>query len=158
MARFTAHREVAAPVDLVWSRVTDWGAHGRWVPLTTMTVTHDTGGVGTRFVGRSGAGPLAFDDPMEVVRWEPPAAARAGTAGIAHRGRVVLGTAEVQVVPLPGGRCRVRWTEDVAVLSRRASRPLTLPLVVGGRLAFGHVLAAVAREVEESGGGGVHRG
>jgi uncharacterized protein YndB with AHSA1/START domain len=148
VARFTAHREVAADPLRTWERITDWQAHERWVPLTTMTLRTGTGGLGTVFVGRSGVGPLAFDDVMEVVRWEPPTATRAGTAGIAHRGRVVLGTAEVQVVPLPGGRCRVRWTEDIALLSRRLSRPLLLPLVVGGRLAFGHVLAEVARELE----------
>lgn len=152
MARFTAHREVAADPVRTWERLTDWRAHGRWVPLTTMSVRSDTGGVGTVFVGRSGVGRLAFDDVMEVVRWEPPTATRAGTAGIAHRGRVVLGTAEVQVVPLPGGRCRVRWTEDVAVLSRQLSRPLLPLLVLGGRLAFGHVLAEVARELEPAAG------
>ncbi|SDQ71390.1 SRPBCC family protein [Quadrisphaera sp. DSM 44207] len=148
MARFTATREVAAPVELVWARLTDWASHGRWVPLTSMTVTRDTGGVGTVFVGRSGIGPLGFDDPMEVVRWDPPTSSRAGTAGVEHRGRVVLGVAEVQVVPLPGGRCRVRWTEDVSVLSRRLSRAVTGPLALGGRLVFGAVLARMAREVE----------
>ncbi len=148
MARFTAHREVAAPAQLTWDLITDWSAHGRWVPLTTMTVRSGDGGLGTVFVGRSGVGRAAFDDVMEVVRWEPPTATRAGTAGIAHRGRLVLGTAEVQVVPLPGDRCRLRWTEDVAVLSRRLSAPLMPLLAGGGRLAFGRVLAQVARELE----------
>lgn len=148
MARFSADREVDATAARTWDLITDWSAHGRWVPLTTMTVREDTGGVGTVFVGRSGAGPLAFDDVMEVVRWEPPTATRAGTAGIAHRGRVVLGTAEVQVVPLPGDRCRLRWTEDLAILSRTLSRPLLPVLALGGRLAFHHVLARAARELE----------
>jgi uncharacterized protein YndB with AHSA1/START domain len=154
VARFSASREVAADVEQVWRTVTDWSAHGRWVPLTTMEVTRDTGGEGTTFVGRSGLGPLAFDDPMEVVRWDPPTASRAGTAGIAHRGRVILGHAEVQVVPLPGGRCRVRWTEEVSVVSPRASRAVTYALALGGRLAFGRVLAQLAREVESSPPGG----
>lgn len=149
MARFTAHREVAAGAGRTWDLVTDWRAHGRWVPLTTMSVREETGGAGTVFVGRSGVGPLAFDDVLEVVRWEPPTATRAGTAGLVHRGPVVLGTAEVQVVPLPGDRCRVRWTEDVAILSRQLSRPLLPVLVLGGRLAFGRVLAQVARELED---------
>ena len=149
MARFTAHREVAAPARRTWDLITNWSAHGRWVPLTTMTVRSGGGGLGTVFVGRSGVGPAAFDDVMEVVRWEPPTSTRAGTAGIAHRGRVVLGTAEVQVVPLPGDRCRLRWTEDVALLSRRLSAPLLPLLAGGGRLAFGYVLAQVARELED---------
>ena len=140
---------MAASAGRTWDLVTDWSAHGRWVPLTTMTVLRDTGGVGTVFVGRSGVGRLAFDDPLEVVRWEPPTATRAGTAGLVHRGPVVLGTAEVQVVPLPGDRCRLRWTEDVALLSRRLSAPLLPLLAGGGRLAFGYVLAQVARELED---------
>jgi uncharacterized protein YndB with AHSA1/START domain len=158
VARFTATREVTAPVERVWPLVTDWAAHGRWVPMTTMTITRDTGGVGTTFVGRSGVGPLAFDDPLEVTRWDPPTASRAGTAGLAHRGRVVLGTAEVQVVPLPGGRCRVRWTEDVAVVSRRLSRSVTGVIALGGRAAFGHVLARKAREVEGGADSGADSG
>ena len=148
MARFTAHREIAAPAQVVWDLVTDWSRHGDWVPLTQMTVTEDTGGVGTRFTGRSGLGPLAFDDPMVVTGWEPPTSVRAGTASLRKEGAVVLGTAEVQVVPLPGERCRLRWTEDVAVLDRRLSRAITLPLAVGGRFAFGAVLKKVAAEAE----------
>ena len=150
MARFTAHREIAAPAQVVWDLVTDWSRHGDWVPLTQMTVTEDTGGVGTRFTGRSGVGPLAFDDPMVVTGWEPPTAVRAGTASLRKEGGVVLGSAEVQVVPLPGDRCRLRWTEDVAVLDRRLSRAITLPLAVGGRFAFGAVLKKVAAEAESS--------
>ncbi|PWJ56184.1 Polyketide cyclase / dehydrase and lipid transport [Quadrisphaera granulorum] len=148
MARFTAHREVAAPADVVWELVTDWSRHGDWIPLTTMTVEHDTGGVGTRFVGRSGIGRAAFDDPMEVTSWEPPTPTRAGTAAIEHRGRLVLGHAEVQVVPLPGGRSRLRWTEDISFVNKKLSRAVTLPIAVGGWLAFGNTLKKVAAEAE----------
>lgn len=148
MARFTAHREVAAPADVVWGLVTDWSRHGDWIPLTTMTVERDTGGVGTRFTGRSGVGRLAFDDPMEITSWEPPTPTRAGTAAIDHRGSLVLGHAEVQVVPLPGDRCRLRWTEDISLVSRKLSRAITLPIAVGGRLAFGSTLKKVAAEAE----------
>ena len=148
MARFTAHREVDAPAQTVWELVTDWRRHGDWVPLTTVEVTEDTGGLGTRFVGRSGVGKLAFDDPMVVTRWEPPTPQRAGTAAVQKEGRVVLGHAEVQVVPLPGDRCRLRWVEDASLLDRRLSRALTLPLAVGGRFAFGAVLKKIAAEAE----------
>ena len=148
MARFTAHRQIDAPARRTWDLVTDWSQHGRWIPATTMTVTHPTGGLGEAFTGRSGIGPLAFDDPMVVTRWEPPTETRAGTAGLDHVGRVVLGTAEVQVVPQPGGRCRLRWTEDIALLDRRLSRPLVPLIALGGRLAFGRTLAAIARELE----------
>ncbi len=148
MARFTVQRPINASAQRTWDLVPDWQAHGRWIPATTMTVTVATGGVGEQFVGRSGVGRLAFDDPMIVTRWEPPTDTRAGTAGIAHTGSLVLGTAEVQVVPQPGGRCRLRWTEDIALLNRQLSRPLLPFVVLGGRFAFARTLAAVAKELE----------
>ena len=52
--------------------LTDWPAHGRHVALTTVRVTHDTGGAGTRFGATTALGPLRLEDPMEVTRWEPP--------------------------------------------------------------------------------------
>jgi len=39
MARFTASIDVDAPVERVWERITDWPAHGRWIPLTSVRVT-----------------------------------------------------------------------------------------------------------------------
>lgn len=150
MAAFTVTRDVAAPADDVWRLVTDWPAHARWAPLTRVTVTHPTGGLGTRFVGRTGIGPFAVDDPMEVVRWQPPAGDDAGRCTLRKHGRVVLGWAEIEVVPRPGGRSRVVWTEDVDIA------PVTwtgwaAPLLRGaGRLGFALVLRRMAGELARS--------
>ncbi|HYJ74105.1 MAG TPA: SRPBCC family protein, partial [Kineosporiaceae bacterium] len=74
MARFTAVVDTPAPPERTWKALTDWPSHGRWVPLTRVTVlTPSASGVGARFVGRTGLGPLAVDDPMEVVEWREPA-------------------------------------------------------------------------------------
>ncbi len=72
MSPFRVERTVPAAPEEVWRRLTDWPAHGRRVPLTrTRVLTPGPNGVGTRFTARTGIGRLSFDDPMEVVRWEP---------------------------------------------------------------------------------------
>lgn len=80
--------------------MTDWERHAAQVPLTVITVpTGLPTRVGTVFVARTGVGPLAFDDPMEVVRWSPPAGSRAGMCRLEKRGRVVRGRASIDVYP-----------------------------------------------------------
>jgi len=157
MVLFTARVEVDAPADRVWATITDWPAHGRWVPLTTVTVLTPSGeGVGARFVGRSGLGPLAFDDPMEVTRWQPPSgdladgSGRPGECHVVKQGRVVLGEAWFEVTPLPGGRSAVAWTEDVQVAPVALTRPFGRLLALGGRLAFTRTLRAMGAEAAGS--------
>jgi uncharacterized protein YndB with AHSA1/START domain len=148
VATFSVRRDVAAPADAVWRLVTDWPAHARWVPLTRVRVTRAVpDGVGTVFVGRTGVGPLAFDDPMEVVRWEPPAHGAPGTCTVRKLGRVVLGWAEVRVLPLGAGRCRVVWTEDVEIAPVALTGWASPLVALAGRLSFAAVLRAMAREV-----------
>jgi hypothetical protein len=151
VARFTAVVEVGAPADRTWNVLVDWPAHGRWVPLTTVSVLTPSGtGVGARFVGRTGLGPLGFDDPMEITEWTPPAAGRPGQCRVVKQGRVVLGEAWFEVSDLPGGRSRVAWTEDVEVLSAALGRPFRRVLELGGRLAFTRTLRHMAAEVERA--------
>jgi hypothetical protein len=71
--------------------------------------------VGTVVVARSGAGALAFDDPMEVTVWQPPGDGAPGMCRLEKRGRVVLGWAELEVRPGPGGRSRVLWREEIRI-------------------------------------------
>jgi uncharacterized protein YndB with AHSA1/START domain len=149
MARFTASIDVAAPVERVWARITDWPAHGRWIPLTTVRVTSARpDGLGAGFVGRSGLGPLGFDDPMEVVEWTPPVDGAPGYVRVQKRGRVVLGWAGFEVAPGPAGGSRVRWTEDVQVAPVRLTRPFGRLIEVGGRFGFDRALKAMAAEIE----------
>ncbi|MFI1994728.1 SRPBCC family protein [Actinoplanes sp. NPDC020271] len=153
MARFTVAREIAAPATAAWAVLVDWPRHGDWVPLTTVRVlTPSPGGVGAQFVARTGAGPLAFDDPMTVVDWEPPSGDdpgdTPGRCAVEKSGRVVRGRALFTVTPLPGRRCRVAWTEDVTVTPHRITRH-TGPLVaLAGRAAFSTTIRAFARDVE----------
>lgn len=158
MTRFVVTVDVGATTDEVWGLLTDWPAHGRWVPLTRVRVlTPRATGVGARFVGRSslavvGLDRVGFDDPMEVTVWQPPTGGQAGRCEVRKLGRVVTGTAAFDVVPLPAppGRpsTRVVWDEDVDIAPRRLTR-LAAPLVsLAGRLAFTATLRTMARELE----------
>ncbi|MEO3978347.1 SRPBCC family protein [Streptomyces sp. CAU 1734] len=163
MTEFRLTRTAGEPAGETWRRVTDWRAHAKGVPLTA--VTSMTGGptrVGTVFVVRSGLGRIGFDDPMEIVRWDPPAAPQeageageggdaaegaAGSAGTGRcrmekRGRVITGWAEIEVRPHGRGSL-VIWVEELRI------RPLPRfldPLVARvGRIVFGRALDGLLR-------------
>jgi hypothetical protein len=136
MRPFAVVRDTDLDPAQAWARVTDWPAHGRWVPLTSINVpTPPPSGPGTLFVARTAVGRFGFDDPMEVVTWEPPRFCR-----IEKRGRVLTGWAELSVEPRGDGS-RVTW--------REVARPAGLPrfldptAVLFGRLLFGRVLRGV---------------
>ncbi|MFF9804630.1 SRPBCC family protein [Streptomyces coeruleorubidus] len=114
MVNILLERTVPLPLDEAWRRITLWPRHGEVVPLTEVRV--DPPGptrVGTVIVARSGVGALAFDDPMEVTVWQPPEDGAPGMCRLEKRGRVVLGWAELEVRPGPGGRTRVVWREEI---------------------------------------------
>lgn len=151
MATFEVVLDVPADVHRVWDAMVDWPAHGRWVPLTTVTVLTPSGaGVGARFVGRTGIGPLAFDDPMEVVEWRPPADGVPGRCRVVKQGRLVLGGAwfEVAAVPGPAGPgSRVTWVEEIEIAPARLTRPLGPLVAAAGKAGFTRALRVMAREV-----------
>ncbi|WP_250007582.1 SRPBCC family protein [Actinoplanes sp. M2I2] len=155
MAQFTVVQEVGAAATEVWAALVDWPRHGRWAPLTEVrTLTERPDGVGARFVGRTGLGRLAFDDPMTVTSWTAPEGDspgdRAGRCEVMKTGRVVHGRAWFSVTPLPGSRSRVVWFEDVTVSPRRLTRFAGPLLSIAGRLGFAATLRALAREVEHT--------
>ncbi|MYR63966.1 SRPBCC family protein [Streptomyces sp. SID625] len=116
MVTFCLERTAPLPLDETWRRLTEWPRHGGAVPLTRVTVlTPAPTCEGTRFVARTGLGPLGFDDPMEVALWRPPAGGEPGLCRLEKRGRVILGRAEIEVRQDPGGRTRVRWREELRV-------------------------------------------
>ncbi|MFC9394748.1 SRPBCC family protein [Streptomyces sp. NPDC057027] len=144
MTLFRLERTVPLAPEEAWRRLTDWPAHGRQVPLTrTLVLTPGPNRAGTRFVARTGLGRLSFDDPMEVVRWEPPAAGRPGVCRLEKSGRVVRGWAQVEVMGTRTGGSRVRWTEDLSV--RGVPGAFDGLLARAGRLVFGRALKGVLR-------------
>ncbi|WP_031088462.1 SRPBCC family protein [Streptomyces sp. NRRL WC-3549] len=138
MAVFRIERFTPLPAAEAWRRVTVWERHGDAVPLTSVTVRTDPPTrAGTVFVARTGSGALGFDDPMEVVRWVPPAAGRAGLCELEKRGSLVRGRASIDVSPTGSGS-HVIWVEELRVrLLPRGADPL---LARAGRRVFGRVL------------------
>ncbi|HET6878066.1 MAG TPA: SRPBCC family protein [Jatrophihabitans sp.] len=138
MSSFEVSRNSPLSPEQAWARLTDWQRHARYVPLTTMSVVKSSpDGVGTVFVARTGVGRFGFDDPMEIVEWQPPSAGAGGRCRIEKRGRVMLGWAELRVEPHDGGS-RATWREDATPARLPAfARPAS---VASGRLLFGRVL------------------
>lgn len=144
MAGFQFQRTVPLPADEAWRRLTAWSRHGEVVPLTRITVaTPPPTGAGTRIVARTGLGPLSFDDPMDVTVWQPPADDSPGLCRLEKRGRVVLGWAEIEVRPGPGGRARVIWREDIEV--RFLPSFAGTVLARAGRRVFGRAVNRLLR-------------
>jgi hypothetical protein len=96
---FEIAREVPFSQQEAFSRLTDWRRHGDILPLTTVRLTE------TGFVARTGFGRFGFDDPMNVVEWDPPRFCR-----LEKRGRVIRGWAEISVWPTSSGS-KVVWRE-----------------------------------------------
>jgi hypothetical protein len=143
--------DVGAPVTATWEALVDWPSHGRWVPLTDVTVLTDRpDGVGARFNGRTGVGPVGFDDPMEVVEWAPPVDGGPGVCRVVKRGRVVLGSARFEVAPAPGAGSRVTWTYDVDVAPVALTRPFGALLAPVLRRGLRSTLRTMAAEVERA--------
>ncbi|MFJ3231941.1 SRPBCC family protein [Streptomyces sp. NPDC086787] len=139
MATFHLERTAPLPTDEAWRRLTEWPRHSRTVPLTRVVViTEPPTREGTRFVARTGLGPLSFADPMEVTLWRPPRDGEPGLCRLVKRGRVVLGWAELEVQPGPGGGTRVLWREELRV--RGLPGAFDPVLVRASRAVFGRAV------------------
>ncbi|WP_367126258.1 SRPBCC family protein [Streptomyces phytohabitans] len=113
MATFSVDRSTGLPADEAWRRLTGWERHSAVIPLTEVTVTaRGEEGVGTAFNARTRFLGVAFDDPMEVVAWQPPRHGAPGRCRVEKRGRWVLGWNEIEVRP-EGTGSRAVWREDL---------------------------------------------
>ncbi|MEU6391137.1 SRPBCC family protein [Streptomyces sp. NPDC046939] len=139
MAHVRIVRETPLPAAEAWRRLTDWERHGDVVPLTRVTVTTPPpNAAGTLFVARTGTRRIGFDDPMEVVAWQPPRRCR-----LVKRGRVVTGWAEIEVRALGADASVVEWREELHV---RGVPALADPLLAAaGRLMFGRTVNGLLR-------------
>ncbi|MCT9006093.1 SRPBCC family protein [Streptomyces rhizosphaerihabitans] len=156
MVLFVLERVSRHSVAESWQRLTDWPRHADVVPLTRVSVrTSPPTREGTVFVARSGLGPLAFDDPMEVVAWRPPCDGGPGTCRLVKRGTFVTGWAEFEVHPADGdshGGSRVIWREDLSV--RGLPGFTDRPLGWSARWMFGRAMDGLLGGSESSRGGG----
>ena len=109
---------VHASADVAWATLTDWAAQGEWMPLTAVAVTAGDGGLGSRLSARTGIGPAAVVDDMEIDVWEPPRRCE-----VAHRGRVIRGRGVFEVEAIDDTSARVTWTEQLDGGLARISAP-----------------------------------
>ena len=143
MAAFDVVRRSVLPPQEVWARLTDWVSHGRFIPLTAVTVAPGpTSGPGTVFVARTGVGPLHFDDPMEVTYWRPPGPDTPGLCRIVKRGRVITGWAVLEVAKSGSGSV-INWREEASV--RLAGPLLNGPNRLVGKRVFGRLVDGLLR-------------
>lgn len=119
MSRVAVHAsaDVPVPADKVWPVLVDWPRHGEWVPFTRAE-----GGAaeGESIEARTGVGPLSFLDTMIIEDWRPP-----NRVTVRHTGWPVRGEGRFDLLDIPGGRCRVTWSER-----------LDLPLGPAGRVGW----------------------
>jgi len=144
MTRIDIRIELPHSIDHVWDRLTDWPSHSAWIPNTVVTVTKQTAGVGTTFVGITGVGPLQLDDPMTVTESRPPKSGRASCV-VTKTGLVLGGTAGFELTALNDSTTRLDWFEDVH-LKPKVIFWWTAPFVLAiGTIAFRSALKAFAR-------------
>jgi carbon monoxide dehydrogenase subunit G len=140
MASFSLRLEPTLPAAEAWRRVLDLRGHTEVIPLTTVTgeaMTADDLVEGSRFVARTGVGPVGFDDVMVVDAITPPTLERAGEARIRKEGKVVRGSIDLRVTPAPAGSV-VEWSQQIEV--RGVPRALGPVVARVARTAYGTAL------------------
>jgi uncharacterized protein YndB with AHSA1/START domain len=100
-----ASADVPAPAARVWELLVDWPRHAEWVPFTRAE-----GGAaeGEGVEAWTGVGPVGFLDTMVITEWRPPT-----RVSVRHTGRLVRGEGRFDLIDVPGGGCRVTWSELV---------------------------------------------
>ncbi|HSP37690.1 MAG TPA: SRPBCC family protein [Frankiaceae bacterium] len=111
MAELALSVDIDAPPEVVFDALTDWTGQHEWMAGTNVRVSSGDGrSVGSRILARTAAGPVGFDDPMEITGWERPKRVQ-----VHHLGRVVRGDGVFEVEALPDGRSRFHWVEWIEV-------------------------------------------
>ncbi len=139
--------EVAAPAQVVWRYVTDWGRQHEWVPLTRVEPVGAAAGTGGRFRAWTGLGPVGFWDTMTITGWDEGEDGSA-SCEVLHTGRVVRGEGSFTVAARGPDRCSFTLAERVEVPGGPIGAlvwKLAAPLVQAGAR---RTLRAMAARVE----------
>ena len=113
----TVERHIGRPVERVWELASDFAALR--LPLTHVNKGAGPPGIGWRFVGVSGVGPVAVRDSMLVTRWRPPApGSPSAEYAVVKTGWVLGGWAEVTLTELGPTLTRLLWREEIVLRPR----------------------------------------
>lgn len=143
-ARVVADVEVDAPAQRVWDVLVAWDRHSEWMLATHMQdVSGDGASVGSRLAAVTGYGRLSFTDTMRIVEWDPPR-----RCVVEHTGALVRGTGVFELVPVPGGRTRVVWSEQLELPFGQVGRIGSPVARVVSRAGLAFSLRRLARVAE----------
>lgn len=132
----TFSRYLGVSADTAYALLCDWEDHGRWVPLTRVTV-HDQ----DSFTAYTGVKPLVLKDEMRVTSRDD----NTRTVTIEKLGPLLTGTAGFAVKPFSETSCVVTWEEHVNVpYVPRFAAPV---LQWATRLAFTRALKKLPRDL-----------
>lgn len=135
MAVVTVQRHVARPIGRVWELACDFQALR--LPLTHVDSGAGSPGVGWRFVGVSGVGPVAIRDSMLVTRWRPPApGSRSAEYAVVKTGWVLAGWAEVRLTALDPSLTRLTWRGEIVLRPRVVGAALARATDIAVRAMF----------------------
>lgn len=142
--------QVNAPQQLVWEEITNWERHSEWIPFTKVTIL-DHGKddkVGTKFVGRTGIGKLAFDDIMTVDRCvSPEESGEDGKCWITKSSPHLHGNAYFHVIETSETTSKIVWVENVSLPSESLTRQFSSILSAFGNIAFSYSLRKFAKKI-----------
>ncbi len=146
MGTFDLVRCVPAGLQETFDVFSAFRDHGDYIPLTTITADEGPIGVNWTFTARSGIGPLALPDTMEVSIWDPPHEFR-----IDKIGPMLDGWAHVHFAR-EGADTRVVWREHIMVRPHIVGRALGRVIDPGNRLMFGRALDKMTRRAADASG------
>lgn len=148
----TVTRTLPLPADRAWDLVADARNHARWVPFTRVDVVEGEVVAVTGPRARRGGGGLV--DRMRVDRFDPPAGGRPGVAEFVKVGRVLHGSARIDVTPAGPDATRVTWREDVHLAG---PLPRRLTAAVGAPVLAAMVRRALRMAADEARQDAAHR-
>lgn len=110
LARIEEHVRIDAPVERVWAVLVDWEGQSRWMQdaRDVRVLTDKREGRGVVIRAATDILGLVVDDDMEITEWEEPR-----LIGVRHLGMLIRGVGAFELVPLPDGKTRFTWWEEV---------------------------------------------
>jgi Polyketide cyclase / dehydrase and lipid transport len=143
MATIHLTRETTAAPAAVWQVLTDFGSHGRFMPLTRMRLDAGAPRRGWGFAGLTGVGSLRFSDPMVLTVWSPPHELR-----LVKTGRLLGGWVQVRVAA-HGAGSTVDWLEELVLRPLPAQRLTAGAVRRVGELLYGRAIDAMLALAEQ---------